>query len=83
MLACTRMNAWHHTERQLAKAIEPSFAKMYFSFTGERASRTLSSFHSQGQILLKFQKENKLDERLIEIQEEKEVLEEKVKTRTK
>ena len=77
MLACSNVNGWNKTERQLAKVMYPEFSKLYFEYTGQSTSRTLSSFHTQCQILLKFQKENKLDERLIVIQEKTEELEEK------
>lgn len=70
MLACTATSAWNDTESVLALKVLSTFHTMYKHFFGVDSTRTKSSFAGQGQLLIKFKKENKLDDDIWALQEE-------------
>ena len=77
-LSCSKQSAWNKTETPLARTILPAFQDLYTHYFGVSTSRTINSFASQGQLIIKYKKENKIDEDIEKLQEEKEDLEEAV-----
>ena len=83
MLSCTETSAWGNTEAVLAGKVFLTFHSLYEHYFGVRSHRTQSSFAGQGQLLIKYKKEQKLDDAILVLQEENDDLTDAIEAKQK